>query len=442
MATDPDLSLGIVIATQTSMHPPAEASPLTNDVLNQILQSLYADFLESDESIQAGEHHCSLLHPCVSIAKSAAFDAFYKFRLIAANWNAVFLSTAKLDRYASHLRVHGPRKYHTSIYTLIRKSVIFRTYRVFHSLDLEHDYRGVFVAYDFGGTGGCKEPREVIIKAWRQCDVDDDEYDDDDFVTESRVYNILSVSPMKGFPRHIETNAKPDAQIFGVVLEKLGPSLQDLYELMPDKRFNEHMTLALAIQILDRCATLHSRGIIYNGIKPANICLASPSSNATAASTLNLIDFGYSFIRDVPIPLSCGPEFSGNKRFWSALSYHDFTQSYRDDLESLGYLVSALYQGSLPWDSTHCYDIWRIKMTTPGSTLFRNMDPSFLEYWKDVRTLAYAEVPDYSFLKSRFVECWERKGFGSSPGEYDWLGLFDRLTGVAEGKVSSAPVAH
>ncbi|KAF8809323.1 kinase-like protein [Phlegmacium glaucopus] len=419
------------------MHSKAEVTRLSNDILNQILQSLYADFLESDESIQAGEHHCSLLHPCVSIAKSAAFDAFYKFRLIAANWNAVFLSTAKLDRYGSHLRVHGPRNYHTSIYTLIRKSVIFRRYRVFHSLDLEHGtyYRGVFVAYDFGCAGGCKEPGEVIIKAWRR------PYDDD-FVTESKVYSTLSVSPIKGFPCHIESNADPSLRIYGVVLEKLGPSSQDLFALMPDKRFDEKMTLALAIQILDRFAALHSRGIIYNGIKPANICLASPSSDATAASTLNLIDFGCSFVRGVPIPLSRGEEFSGNKRFWSALSYHDFTQSYRDDLESLGYLVSALYQGSLPWDSTHCYDIWRIQMTTPGSTLFRDMDPSFLEYWKDVRTLAYAEVPDYSFLKSRFVECWERKGFGSSPGEYDWLGLFDRLTGVAEGKVSSAPVAH
>jgi len=24
------------------------------------------------------------------------------------------------------------------------------------------------VAYDFGGTGGCKRPKEVIIKAWMQ----------------------------------------------------------------------------------------------------------------------------------------------------------------------------------------------------------------------------------------------------------------------------------
>ena len=101
-------------------------------------------------------------------------------------------------------------------------------------------------------------------------------------------------------------------------------------------------------------------------------------------------------------------------------------QSQRDDLESLGYLLSALFQGSLPWDYNP-WEIWRIKMSTPGSTLFRDMDPSFLEYWKDVRSLAFGEVPDYSFLRSRFVQCWERKGFGDTPGEYDWISLFRRL---------------
>jgi hypothetical protein len=77
-------------------------------------------------------------------------------------------------------------------------------------------------------------------------------------------------------------------------------------------------------------------------------------------------------------------------------------------------------------------------MSTPGSTLFSGMDPSFLEYWKDVRTLAFGEVPDYFSLKSRFVQCWEQKGFGGSPGEYDWLALFNRLNGSGEELKSTA----
>jgi hypothetical protein len=68
-------------------------------------------------------------------------------------------------------------------------------------------------------------------------------------------------------------------------------------------------------------------------------------------------------------------------------------------------------------------------MSTSGSTLFRNMDPSFLEYWRDVRSLAFNEVPDYCSLKSRFVQCWERKEFGGTPGEYNWVALFRKLHG-------------
>ena len=62
------------------------------------------------------------------------------------------------------------------------------------------------------------------------------------------------------------------------------------------------------------------------------------------------------------------------------------------------------------------------------------MDLSFLEYWKDVRSLAFTEVPDYCSLKARFVQCWERKGFGGLPGEYDWLALFNRLNGGGGGQ--------
>ena len=280
---------------------------------------------------------------------------------------------------------------------------------------------------------------------------------------------------MKGCPSLIESTMDPHRMIHALVLEKLGPSLEDLCNLKsPQVRFDEKMSLALAIQMvrdflppplftsctyftffcffnkLDRYAELHARKIIHNGAKPANICIASLSSNATDASTLYLIDFGFSFFGE-NTRLDRGIEFSGNKRFWSALSYHAFSaflfsfslhflpfinaensiiiiaQSQRDDLESLGYLLSALFQGSLPWDDMDSSDTWRKKMSTPGSTLFRDMDPSFLEYWKDVRSLAFNEVPDYCSLRSRFVKCWERKGFDSSPGEYDWLALFNKL---------------
>ena len=198
------------------------------------------------------------------------------------------------------------------------------------------------MAYDFGVIGGCKESREVIIKAWM-------DYSNEEYRTERTAYKILSVSPMKGCPSLIESPVDFSRNIFALVLEKLGPSLEDLCNLMsPNIRFDEKMTLALAIQMvrefflvhklyllliscffdkLDRYADLHARKIIHNGIKPGNICIASLSSSATDASTLNLIDFGFSFFCDLT-PLKRKGEYPGNKRFWSVLSFHAFSKSF------------------------------------------------------------------------------------------------------------------
>ena len=169
----------------------------------------------------------------------------------------------------------------------------------------------------------------------------------EDYETEKKVYNILSASPMKGCPSLIESAMDPSRNIYALVLEKLGPSLEDLCNLMtPNVRFDEQMCLALAIQMvrkkkflvhklflllisdkLDRYADLHARKIIHNGAKPGNICVTARASNTADASTLYLIDFGCSFFCDKTRP-KVEEEFSGNKRFWSVLSYHAFSKFF------------------------------------------------------------------------------------------------------------------
>lgn len=74
---------------------------------------------------------------------------------------------------------------------------------------------------------------------------------DEDYETEKKVYSILSSSPMKGCPSLIESTMDPHRMIHALVLEKLGPSLEDLCNLKsPQVRFDEKMSLALAIQMV------------------------------------------------------------------------------------------------------------------------------------------------------------------------------------------------
>ena len=99
-------------------------------------------------------------------------------------------------------------------------------------------------AYDFGDTGGCKESREVFIRFWR------DGYDDQYYDTERKAYTILSAWPMEGCPSLIESVIDPRRNIYALVLEKSGPSLEELCNLMSPVRFDEKMSLALAIQMV------------------------------------------------------------------------------------------------------------------------------------------------------------------------------------------------
>lgn len=82
-------------------------------------------------------------------------------------------------------------------------------------------------------------------------------------------------------------------------------------------------------------------------------------------------------------------------------------------------------------------------MSTPVSALFVGMDRSFVEFFKDVRALAFAEVPDYDHMKKRFEECWRRKQYGGQPGEVDWWVIYERakdehglIDGLTVGSVS------
>ena len=119
---------------------------LPDAILARILESLYVDFLaesasDDSECIDVSKHHCSLLHPCIPISKSPTFQPIYTFRLISSNWNKVFLSTAELDRYGSHRFVqgpYGPHKYYDYIFHSLRKSVVFRRYRIFQNIDTQH----------------------------------------------------------------------------------------------------------------------------------------------------------------------------------------------------------------------------------------------------------------------------------------------------------------
>ncbi|KAJ7621336.1 kinase-like domain-containing protein [Roridomyces roridus] len=396
------------------------------------------------------KHLCSPGAPC--ILARAFLSPVLDLRLVASSWNTAVLAFQQTKRGAFFEQVEDgvyyPHPWH--INTRIRKAVLLSRYRVFYTIASEDGSRGVFLAYDLGE--GCAAGRQVVIKAW---------VENSDFECQREVaaYRALSASaglgPCKGVPTPVglpQAQHDPMCDLYALVLPKLGPTLEDLRALLPDGRFDLRMVLVVAIQMIDRYQSIHARGLIHNGMKPANICLA-PRDSSDPPGMLYCIDFGFTTELDVhaesPLPSPHRIDAIGNRRFMSVFAHHGISQSQRDDLESLAYLLSYLFHGQLPWDppSTSTSPtrsssmspenrknqqqqphVWRLKTATSASVLFRDMDDCFTEFWRDLKGLGHAEMPDYAKIRGRFVRCLDQVERNSGQGEFGWLDVWDRAS--------------
>lgn len=103
--------------------------------------------------------------------------------------------------------------------------------------------RGVFEALDFGVPDGCACAARVILKVWTDAA-------DDECIVEDEVYETLDECAVKGVPALRATGQDVASDVYVLALEKLGPSLQQLLDLVPDGKLDEKMVMALAIQLV------------------------------------------------------------------------------------------------------------------------------------------------------------------------------------------------
>ena len=166
---------------------------------------------------------------------------------------------------------------------------------------------------------------------------------------------------------------------------------------------------------------------IHRDIKAGNFLIGRGKNQ----HMIYMIDFGLANRYIDPntlqhISYRSGKKLSGTARYASINTHLGMEQSRRDDLESLGYLMIYLLNGSLPWQTVvadnkeeRVKKIGDIKFSTSLQSLCKELPeqiPAYLDY---CRELQFTETPNYAKLHKLFKELLMKKG-EFYDYKYDW----------------------
>lgn len=212
---------------------------------------------------------------------------------------------------------------------------------------------------------------------------------------ESVIYQYLKgcvgVPSVKWFGR--------DGANYYMVINLLGESLQSIKNR--DGSLPLSIVLKIGIKLITLLETIHNKGLVHRDIKPENFLLG-PNNDI---EHIHIIDFGFcrSYLLNGGhghIPQKKTHGIIGSLTY-ASLNAHALTElSRRDDMESLGYVLTNLYLGTLPWQDTPAA---KIEETKRIITTLCEVPPVFKKYIQYVRCLKFEEAPDYTQLIKSFT---------------------------------------
>jgi serine/threonine protein kinase len=212
---------------------------------------------------------------------------------------------------------------------------------------------------------------------------------------ESVIYQYLNgcggVPSVKWFGR--------DDKNYYMVINLLGKSLQSIKNRNLSLPLG--IVLKIGIKIIALLETIHNKGVVHRDIKPENFLLG-PNNDM---DRIHIIDFGFgrSYLLNGGhghIPQKKTHGIIGSLTY-ASLNAHAMTElSRRDDMESLGYVLTNLYLGTLPWQEMPSAKIEDAKRTI---TTHYDVPPVFKRYLQNVRCLKFEEAPDYAQLIKSFT---------------------------------------
>lgn len=216
-----------------------------------------------------------------------------------------------------------------------------------------------------------------------------------------------------------------------MVMDLMGPTLYNRWTECGE-RFSIKTVLMLVDQMVEIMEQIHGNNLVHRDISPNNFMFGLGERSLQ----VHVIDFGHA--KELPnaaqfIPSRRGFNVTrpmvGTPRFASIFTHMGLAPSYRDDMESLGYIWIYLLKGRLPWQGLRPANhqnklelITQLKMNTTIDDLCEGVPVEFSVYMKYIRNLKHLEMPNYIQIREFFRNLATTQNI-----EYDWK--FDWIEG-------------
>lgn len=248
---------------------------------------------------------------------------------------------------------------------------------------------------------------------------------------EARVMQDLQTfspgAPAAGLPTLKYFGQEGDYRVLIMTIH--GPSLEDLHEHLG--KFSLKTTAMLADQMISRLEYVHSVGYVHRDLKPDNFLMGI----GKLSHHVYLIDYGLStkFTSTTTgqhREITSGRNFVGTTRYASLRTHQGFSQSRRDDMEQLAYILIYLYRGRLPWSGLQVKDrdekeraIGELKEKLPTPKICDRCPRQFEDLLLYSRKMEFEEQPQYEMCRMLMASVLDELGptLGKNDFEYDWV---------------------
>ncbi|CAD8161683.1 unnamed protein product [Paramecium pentaurelia] len=228
---------------------------------------------------------------------------------------------------------------------------------------------------------------------------------------ENEIEILKRLNGIEGIPQIKEIGVTREGKVF-VILPLFH---KNLLELRKQRKFSNWFIMRIGLSIIEILEQLHNKNILHLDIKPENIMIYKEFENEQdilKPGFIQLIDFGLSqqyqenseSLQDI---------FIGSLNFASRSSHDGAPLGFKDDLESLLYVLLYLKDLTLPWSNKQYQGFYNLDFEQIKKSKFNFFKTMILQqkssyhlsqFISYIDQLNHNLLPDYQYIKQLFKQ--------------------------------------